>query len=98
MTNFYINIDKNTCAFLFLEKLDLNSNKISSLDGNNFDKLKNLKFLNLLWNQIKVLSTFDLNKFNQLKEMKLGNDVMIIDEDYSFQNLFKFAIIRFRIL
>ena len=80
LTNLYINIDKNLCAFLFLEKLDLSYNKITSLDGNNFDKLKNLKYLSLEFNNIinlidytsikLSLKTFDLNKFNQVKELK----------------------------
>ena len=89
LTNLYRNIDKNPCAFLFLETLDLSSNQISSLDGNNFDKLKNLKVLNLVWNQIEILSAFDLNKFNQVKEFKLGNNELyakISCEDFSFRN------------
>ena len=83
---FYRNIEINLCAFLYLEKIDLGFNNISSLNGNNFDKLKNLKVLNLDHNQIKMFSTFDLNKFNRVKELRLGNIEMIIDEDLSFRN------------
>ena len=86
LTNLYINIDKNLCAFLFLEKLDLSYNNIYSLNGTNFDKLKNLKVLNLLGNKIEILSIFDLNKLNQVKELLLGNEEMIIDKDFSFEN------------
>ena len=85
LTNFYRNIEKKLCAFIYLETLDLSSNKISSVDGNNFDKLKNLKVLYLHRNQIKILSIDDFNKFNQIKELRLGNEGMIFDEDLSFK-------------
>ena len=86
LTNFYREIDKNPCAFLYLETLNLRWNKISSLIGNNFNKLKNLKVLSLDNNKIKILSNFDINKFNQVKELLLGNQEMIISEDISFRN------------
>ena len=86
LTSFYSNIDKNLCAFLYLEKLDLSNNEIISLVGNNFDKLENLKFLNLEFNKIKSFSSFDFNKFHQIRELTLGNDEMVIDEEFLFEN------------
>ena len=95
LTSFYRNIEKNICAFLYLEKLDFGFNDISSIDGNNFDKLKNLKYLNLEFNNFinlfdyssfkQSLSAFDLNKFNQVEELKLGDSKIINDKDFSFK-------------
>ena len=93
LTGFYRDIDNNLCAFLYLEKLDFSYNNLTSLDKNNFEKLENLKFIKLDYNQLKIVSTVNLYKFNRVKELIFGNEEMIIEDGFLFKNFTRLELL-----
>ena len=85
LDNFYINVENNLCGFLNLEELDLSNNEITSIKGNNFDKLKSLKILDLSANKIKNISYENFYKFEQVHILSLKDNEFIL-QDYIFEN------------
>jgi hypothetical protein len=67
-----------------IEKLFLNSNKITNLPENVFEPLKNLKYLNLSRNFIAKIDTRPFKNLSNLVELDLSNNNISNIENHSF--------------
>ena len=73
--------------FSKMQKLHLNSNKLSQIDKSLFDPLKDLKFLNLSRNNLKALGDNYFKNLRSLEDLDLSNNDISELEPYSFGGL-----------
>ncbi|CAF0857651.1 unnamed protein product [Brachionus calyciflorus] len=68
-----------------LERIDLSDNKIELIQSNFFSNLKNLKFLNLTYNNLKIINDLQFDS-NSLELIDLSFNSIQLFEKITFQN------------
>ena len=82
--------------FSNIEKLYLNSNKLTVIPNNSFKPLKKLKYINLSRNFITRISTNTFPSLQKIIEIDLSNNTLTEIEDQSFKNLKELKIINLK--
>ena len=82
--------------FECVEKLHLNSNKITSIPYNTFHPLKNLQFLNLSRNYLQKVEKGCFNNLNNLLDLDLSNNKLTDIDESSFDELTSLVSVSFK--